>query len=54
MKSAISVDGFVRLASNSYNDLLNAVATVGPVAVSVDASLWSDYSGGIFDECDFS
>ena len=31
---------------------MNAVATVGPVAVSVDASSWSAYESGIYDGCD--
>ena len=31
--------------------LLNAVATVGPIAISVDASAWSAYESGVFDGC---
>jgi len=30
---------------------LNAVATVGPIAVSVDASNWHSYDHGIFNGC---
>jgi len=33
---------------------MNALATVGPVAISVDASSWSSYSGGVFTGCDFN
>ena len=36
---------------NSYESLLTAVATVGPVAITVDASQWSAYQGGVFDGC---
>jgi len=36
---------------NSHAALLAAVATKGPVAVSVDASQWSAYHGGVFDGC---
>ncbi len=31
--------------------LLNAVATVGPIAITVDASAWSAYESGVFDGC---
>lgn len=30
---------------------MNAVATVGPIAISVDASSWHAYDVGIFDGC---
>jgi cathepsin L len=35
------ISGYVKLGENNYNELLNAVAQVGPIAVSVDASTWS-------------
>jgi len=41
----------VQLPANNYTALMNAVATVGPVAVSVDASAWGAYSSGIFSGC---
>jgi cathepsin L len=47
------ITGFVKLAENNYTALMNAVATVGPIAVSVDAS-WGGYSSGIFSGCDTS
>jgi cathepsin L len=31
-----------------------ALATVGPVAISVDASSWSSYNGGVYAGCDYS
>jgi hypothetical protein len=33
-----SIDGYVKLPENNYTALMNAVATVGPVAIVVDAS----------------
>jgi cathepsin L len=36
---------------NSYESLLTAVATVGPVAITVDASQWSAYQGGVIGGC---
>jgi len=44
------IKGYVQLPQNNYTALMNAVATVGPIAVSVDASAWS-YSSGIFSGC---
>ena len=35
---------------NSYDSLMNAIQ-VGPVSITVDASKWSTYSGGVFDGC---
>lgn len=51
-KSHISIGlaGYTTLPTNQYKPLLKAALT-GPVAISVDASAWSSYLGGIFDEC---
>jgi cathepsin L len=46
-----TIDGFVQLPENNYTSLMNAIAKVGPVAVSVDASNWHSYSSGIFNGC---
>uniref|UniRef100_A0A7R9WTZ8 Peptidase C1A papain C-terminal domain-containing protein n=1 Tax=Craspedostauros australis TaxID=1486917 RepID=A0A7R9WTZ8_9STRA len=45
-----SIVGFANLPSNDYYSLMATVAHVGPVAVSVAASGWSFYHGGIFDD----
>lgn len=47
------VQKYVVLKSNDYADVLNAIATVGPLAISVDASAWSQYESGIFDGCNY-
>jgi len=47
-----AINGFVKLPENNYTALMNAIAKVGPVAISVDASNWSAYKGGIFNGCD--
>ena len=46
-----TVDGYVALATNNYSDLMNAIATISPIAISVDASTWHSYNGGIFAGC---
>jgi len=48
------ISGYVKLEENNYNELMYAVATFGPIAVSVDASNWHAYSSGIFNGCNQS
>lgn len=47
----MGLQGWERLPENDYIPLLTAVATRGPVAVSVGADKWGMYGGGIFDSC---
>jgi len=39
--------GYVRLPANNYTVLMNAVATLGPIAISVDAG-WMSYESGVY------
>lgn len=48
---AIRIENFQQLPVNQLQPLMEAVAHVGPVAASVDASDWSFYSSGVFDGC---
>ena len=41
--------GYWHTRENSYEDMMMALVKKGPLAVSVDAGGWHDYSGGIFD-----
>lgn len=43
-----TVDGYVKLPENNYTALMNAVATVGPMAISVDATGWGAYESGVY------
>ena len=45
------ITGYKRLPSNDYGALMHAVATVGPIAISVatDGLGWQFYGGGVFD-----
>ena len=38
---AVGITGLVELPTNDYDALMQAVATVGPIAISVDASAWT-------------
>ena len=46
--AAVSCTGYVKLPENNYTALMNAIATIGPIAISVEADTWSFYGGGIF------
>jgi cathepsin L len=48
---AVKVGGYVKLPENDASALETALATVGPIAVSVAAEQWSLYGGGIFTGC---
>ncbi|EPY40149.1 cathepsin L [Angomonas deanei] len=48
------LSGFVDVPKDDQNALMDALAFKGPIAVSVDASHWSSYSGGIFDGCSYA
>ena len=43
-----TIGGYIKLPENNYTALMTAIATVGPIAVSVDASGWGAYEGGIY------
>jgi len=43
--------GYTKLPSNEYEPIVNHLATVGPLAINVDASSWSAYESGVFNGC---
>jgi cathepsin L len=47
-KAAVTSDGYVKVKRNSASDLETALATVGPVAITVAADNWFNYGGGIY------
>jgi len=47
----VRLTSYTVITPNSYDALLDALATQGPVTVSVDASTWSSYESGIYDGC---
>ena len=50
IKPVMTIDGQVDLPTNNYTALMDAVANVGPVAISVDAGgiAWQLYGGGVY------
>ena len=49
----VGVEGFVKLPQNDASAVMAALATVGPLAVNVDASDWADYESGVFSGCSY-
>jgi len=45
---AANVTGHVSVATNSYEGMMHALATVGPLTITVDAGGWHDYETGVF------
>jgi cathepsin L len=46
-----TISGYTTVTTNSYDELMDAIVNVGPIGITVDASQWSSYSGGVFDGC---
>lgn len=46
-----TITGFTHLPTNNYTALMNSVAQVGPISISVDADAFHSYESGIFDGC---
>jgi cathepsin L len=46
-----TITGFTHLPTNNYTALMNSVAQVGPISISVDADTFHSYESGIFDGC---
>ena len=49
-KPVAGISNFVKLPGNDYSALMNAVGTIGPVSISVDAS-WGAYEKGVYHGC---
>ncbi|EGD74032.1 hypothetical protein PTSG_05727 [Salpingoeca rosetta] len=49
--SVVNVTGYVKLPSNQYEPLMDAIANKGPISISVEAVAWKNYESGIFDGC---
>jgi hypothetical protein len=53
VEAVAGIEDWEQVEANSARALMEAVATVGPVSVGIDASKhWDYYKGGILDSCD--
>ena len=48
VKPAAHIKGYVFLPPNNYTALMNAVAAIGPMAISAAAEPWQSYESGVF------
>lgn len=47
----VSIEGYTKLLKNDYATMLTAVATIGPIDITIDASGFHDYESGVFSGC---
>eukprot|EP01121_Diplochlamys_sp_Union-15-3_P012919 TRINITY_DN3940_c0_g1_i1.p1 TRINITY_DN3940_c0_g1~~TRINITY_DN3940_c0_g1_i1.p1 ORF type:complete len:371 (-),score=93.62 TRINITY_DN3940_c0_g1_i1:19-1131(-) len=45
------ISGYVTLPSNKYEPLMDHIATVGPLSITVEAIHWAHYETGVFNGC---
>lgn len=50
----VNISGYTKVAHNDADAVLDALAHAGPLAISVDASAWSEYESGIFSGCSYA
>lgn len=50
----VNVSGYTAVAHNDADAMADALARVGPLAVSVDAQDWSNYETGVYEGCDYA
>ena len=53
-KSEITVTSYTKLPKNDQYAVMEALATVGPLAINVDASHWFEYESGVYSGCNFA
>lgn len=52
IKPCVKNDGYVHLKRNDYTSLITALATIGPMSITLAAKGIQHYGGGIIDTCD--
>jgi len=50
---AVGLTGYNTLPLNDGDAVMQHIAEVGPLAIGVDATNWSSYTGGVYDGCSF-
>jgi cathepsin L len=52
--TGVQLAGFAEVEFNDAGSFIDALATVGPLAIVVDASAWSPYESGVFNGCPYN
>ena len=50
----VNISGYTKVAHNDADAVADALAHAGPLAISVDASEWSDYESGVYQGCSYA
>uniref|UniRef100_A0A7S1Q9J2 Uncharacterized protein n=1 Tax=Neobodo designis TaxID=312471 RepID=A0A7S1Q9J2_NEODS len=50
----VNISGYTKVAHNDADAVAHALAHAGPLAISVDASEWSDYETGVYSGCKYN
>ena len=53
LQPVAAITGYDNLAPNSQEAVMEHIATVGPLAISVAANTFKDYNGGVFQGCPY-
>jgi len=53
VKPVATITGYNNLPANDQDAVMNHIANVGPLAISVYASTFKDYHGGVFSGCPY-
>jgi cathepsin L len=51
LKSSVQITNWTRVSPNNVTAIMEALSTLGPMSILVDASTWNGYESGIFTEC---
>lgn len=50
----VKLAGYTSVMRNDVGAVMDAVATAGPLAISVDASMWFEYESGVYTGCHYN
>jgi len=53
LRPVAAISGYDNLPANDQDAIMNHIANVGPLSISVAASNFKNYNGGIFTGCDY-
>lgn len=45
-----TISGYGQVPANNYTAMMNALVSLGPLAVNVDATRWKAYESGVYSE----
>ena len=49
--TSVEITGYTQVPFSNQTAVMEALSTLGPLSILVDASFWSPYAGGVFNGC---